>query len=219
MTGDENDSTNDSQLPSHPPLQNRISMTKAEVFAQGEENPEEVNLIKPTKIETNPFSCAADENTGLEECKAAGEEVANFASSAGHEILPIAESLNTSTSEEEEKQLPVAEIYKQRMVTYRKQLNKLLTFSDQMESRNQQLAVEFAEDIYKNMRKEELRLKVSPTYLQEVQNPKEIKDTSRAFLVEWIIDVHRKFRLVPETLYVTVFLIDRYLSTKQIRKN
>ena len=51
------------------------------------------------------------------------------------------------------------------MVTYRKQLNKLLTFSDQMESRNQQLAVEFADDIYKNMRKEELRLKVSPTYL------------------------------------------------------
>jgi len=60
---------------------------------------------------------------------------------------------------------------------------------------------------------------VAPTYLQEVQNPKEIKDTSRAFLVEWIIDVHRKFRLVPETLYVTVFLIDRFLSLKQIRKN
>ena len=52
-----------------------------------------------------------------------------------------------------------------------------------------------------------------------MQNPKEIKDTSRAFLVEWIIDVHRKFRLEPETLYVTVFLIDRFLSLKQIRKN
>ena len=81
------------------------------------------------------------------------------------------------------------------------------------------MASEFANDIYKNMRSEELRLKVSPTYLQEVQSPKEVKDTSRAFLVEWIIDVHRKFRLVPETLYVTVFLIDRFLSLKQIRKN
>ena len=31
--------------------------------------------------------------------------------------------------------------------------------------------------------------------------------------------MHRKFRLVPETLYVTVFLIDRFLSLKQIRKS
>lgn len=46
-----------------------------------------------------------------------------------------------------------------------------------------------------------------------------MKDTSRAFLVEWIIDVHRKFRLLPETLYVTVFLIDRFLSLKQIKKS
>lgn len=49
--------------------------------------------------------------------------------------------------------------------------------------------------------------------------PTEVKDTSRAFLVEWIIDVHRKFRLQPETLYVTVFLIDRFLSLQQIKKS
>jgi len=44
--------------------------------------------------------------------------------------------------------------------------------------------------------------------------PTEVKDTSRAFLIEWIIDVHRKFRLKPETLYVTVYIIDRFLSLK-----
>lgn len=37
-------------------------------------------------------------------------------------------------------------------------------------------------------------------------------------MVEWIIDVHRKFRLQPETLYVTVSIIDRYLSKIQIKK-
>lgn len=47
-------------------------------------------------------------------------------------------------------------------------------------------------------------------YISKVQN--EVKDTSRGFLVEWIIDVHRKFRLNSETLYVTVNIIDRYLS-------
>ena len=55
--------------------------------------------------------------------------------------------------------------------------------------------------------------------MSKVQLPTEVKDTSRAFLVEWIIDVHRKFRLMPETLYVTVFLIDRFLSLKQIKKS
>ena len=94
-----------------------------------------------------------------------------------------------------------------------------MVFQDQLDFRNPQLASEFANQVYLNMRSEENRLKVSPTYLKEVQLPNEVKDTSRAFLVEWIIDVHRKFRLVPETLYVTVFLIDRFLSLKQIKKN
>ena len=54
-------------------------------------------------------------------------------------------------------------------------------------------------------------------YLKKVQT--EIKDTSRGFLVEWIIDVTRKFRLLPETLYVTVSIIDRYLSLVNIKKS
>merc|ERR1712060_8026 len=70
-----------------------------------------------------------------------------------------------------------------------------------------------------NMKSEERRLKIPHDFISRVQTPTEVKDTSRAFLVEWIIDVHRKFRLVPETLYVTVFLIDRFLSLKQIKKN
>ena len=52
--------------------------------------------------------------------------------------------------------------------------------------------------------------KVDHDYLSKSQT--EIKDTSRAFLVEWIIDVHRKFRLLPETLHITVSIIDRYLA-------
>ena len=78
---------------------------------------------------------------------------------------------------------------------------------------------ELAPEIYAKMREKELVLKIEPDYLTKVQIPTEVKDTSRAFLVEWIIDVHRKFRLMPETLYVTVFLIDRYLSCKQIKES
>jgi hypothetical protein len=38
-------------------------------------------------------------------------------------------------------------------------------------------------------------------------------------LVEWIIDVHRKFKFMPETLYVTVSAIDRYLAVCEIKKS
>ena len=53
---------------------------------------------------------------------------------------------------------------------------------------------------------EEKRFMVDPAYISKVQT--EIRDTSRAFLLEWIIDVHRKFRLRPECLYVTQLIID-----------
>lgn len=111
------------------------------------------------------------------------------------------------------------ELFKERLAQYKKSLTKQLGFSDSLELRNPQMVSELAPEIYAKMREQELVLKVDPDYLTKVQIPTEVKDTSRAFLVEWIIDVHRKFRLLPETLYVTVFLIDRYLSFKQIKKS
>ena len=77
---------------------------------------------------------------------------------------------------------------------------KKMTLSDQLEFRDPQNNSEFNQEIYLNLKKQEEELMVDPQYLTKVQ--KEIKDTSRAFLLEWIIDVHRKFRLVPECLYI-----------------
>ena len=34
----------------------------------------------------------------------------------------------------------------------------------------------------------------------------------RAILVDWLVDVHLKIKMVPETLFVCVSLIDRYLE-------
>lgn len=78
------------------------------------------------------------------------------------------------------------------------------------------MIAEFAQEVYQSMLDKEPEYAVDFEYLSKVQT--EVKDTSRGFLVEWIIDVHRKFRLLPETLYVTVSIIDRYLSLVQIKK-
>lgn len=40
----------------------------------------------------------------------------------------------------------------------------------------------------------------------------EINDKMRAILVDWLIEVHLKFKLLSETLYITVNIIDRFLE-------
>jgi hypothetical protein len=60
------------------------------------------------------------------------------------------------------------------------------------------------------MREKEQLYMVDPKYLEKMGS--DIKDTSRAFLIEWVIDVQRKFRLLPESLFVAVQICDRYLS-------
>lgn len=94
---------------------------------------------------------------------------------------------------------------------------KDMALNDKLDYRDPQAVAEFAQDIYESMRGEESLWMVDPEYLTKVQT--EIKDTSRAFLIEWMIDVHRKFKLVPEALYVTIHIIDQYMSKKKILKN
>ena len=67
------------------------------------------------------------------------------------------------------------------------------------------------------MRNEEERQKIDPSYLTRVQT--EVKASTRANLIEWLIDIHRGFHLVPETLYITVFILDSYLAKKKVRKS
>ena len=34
----------------------------------------------------------------------------------------------------------------------------------------------------------------------------------RAYLIDWLAEIHYKFKMWTETLYVTVGIIDRYLA-------
>lgn len=46
----------------------------------------------------------------------------------------------------------------------------------------------------------------------------ELNEKMRAILADWLIDVHRKFELSPETLYLTINLVDRFLAIKLVRR-
>ncbi|KAL3026354.1 hypothetical protein AAZX31_04G226900 [Glycine max] len=73
-----------------------------------------------------------------------------------------------------------------------------------------QLCATFACDIYKHLRASEAKKRPSTDFMEKTQ--KEINSSMRAILIDWLVEVAEEYRLVPDTLYLTVNYIDRYLS-------
>ena len=83
---------------------------------------------------------------------------------------------------------------------------------------NSQIPKDYLNIIYHNLLSEEDKgISPSPDY-NKILSQKEITEQMRSILIDWIIDVHYKFGLTDETLYMTVLIIDRYLSYKPIQK-
>lgn len=80
---------------------------------------------------------------------------------------------------------------------------------------NQLAVVEYVEDIYKFYRRTE-QMSCVPDYMPRQQ---EINPKMRAVLINWLIEVHYRFGLMPETLYLTTNLIDRYLATQLVSRS
>ena len=81
-----------------------------------------------------------------------------------------------------------------------------------------QSAKEYLDEIYsylKELEKEDLPLE---NYISVKQT--DINEKMRIILINWLIEVHFKFHLLSETLFICINIIDRYLSKKDInRKN
>ena len=84
---------------------------------------------------------------------------------------------------------------------------------DQVNLKNMFECNEYAEDIHTHMKSVETSTIPKASYMK---NQNDINESMRAILVDWLVDVHLKFKLLSETLFLTVNLIDRYLSIKQI---
>lgn len=51
-----------------------------------------------------------------------------------------------------------------------------------------------------------------------MERQEDINEKMRAILIDWLIEVHLKFKLVPESLFLTVNLIDRYLEKETVNR-
>ncbi|XP_074850364.1 G2/mitotic-specific cyclin-B1 [Carettochelys insculpta] len=77
------------------------------------------------------------------------------------------------------------------------------------------LCSEYVKDIYSYLRDLEKQQFVRQKYLAG----QEVTGNMRAILIDWLIQVQMKFRLLPETMYMTAAIIDRYLQDNSVSKN
>lgn len=78
-------------------------------------------------------------------------------------------------------------------------------------------ASDYVGDIISYYRRIEPLYRVAPDYMSRQVD---INDKMRAILVDWLVEVHAKFKLMPETLFLTMNVIDRFLEQKPMtRKN
>ncbi|KAH0493838.1 hypothetical protein TgHK011_000484 [Trichoderma gracile] len=73
------------------------------------------------------------------------------------------------------------------------------------------MVAEYGEEIFEYMRELEIKMLPNPYYM-ELQS--EIQWSMRTVLMDWLVQVHHRFNLLPETLFLTVNYIDRFLSCK-----
>jgi len=76
---------------------------------------------------------------------------------------------------------------------------------------NPQLVSEYVNDIYAYLRQLEVRY---PIRAQHLVSQTEINGRMRGILIDWLVQVHLRFHLLQETLYLTVAIIDRYLQVR-----
>ena len=75
-----------------------------------------------------------------------------------------------------------------------------------------QLAEEYQEEIIPYLISLENKKRINPNYMYKQTD---INEKMRMILIDWLIEVHLKFKLLPETLFLTINFIDRYLQNNQ----
>lgn len=75
------------------------------------------------------------------------------------------------------------------------------------------MAAEYVVEIFDYLKDLELVTLPNPQY---IEHQPDLEWKMRGILVDWLIEVHTRFRLLPETLFLAVNIIDRFLSAEVV---
>ncbi len=91
----------------------------------------------------------------------------------------------------------------------------LATDIDELDSDDPLCASSYAQEMYEHYRSKEIDTCTHPVYMEDQDF---LNERMRAILIDWLVDVHLKFKLVPETLHLTVNIVDRYLAKEKVTR-
>lgn len=85
---------------------------------------------------------------------------------------------------------------------------------DEQDEKNPILVSLYTNEIHEYLRELENKYPIEKKFL----TGQEVTSKMRSVLIDWLVDVHQQFRLMQETLYLTVAIIDRFLQVKCFNK-
>merc|ERR1719424_2378738 len=74
---------------------------------------------------------------------------------------------------------------------------------------------QYANEIHARMYEDERRFMANSDYMD---SQKEINPKMRAILVDWLVEVHMKYKQRPETLFLAINIVDRFLCHRVIQR-
>ncbi|EJT99325.1 hypothetical protein DACRYDRAFT_23901 [Dacryopinax primogenitus] len=72
---------------------------------------------------------------------------------------------------------------------------------------------EYAQEIFEYLRKSELKNMPDPHYMDR---QKDLTWSFRDVLVDWLVQIHATLKLLPETLFLCINIVDRFLSARTV---
>jgi len=123
----------------------------------------------------------------------------------------VKRTLKDVTKDEEQQQVEEVPMeVEQSDVVVIKKVPDGVTDIDAEDASNPQLCTEYTQEIYAYLRQSEKRGAVRSDFLSGCP----ITEKMRAVLVDWLVEVQMQFKLLQETLFLTVNTIDRFLAVE-----
>ena len=91
-------------------------------------------------------------------------------------------------------------------------------YNHELEKKKSHEVWEYCDEIFLHLKDVELSHPEYYPFPGYMKNQFDINEKMRAILYDWLVDVHLKFKLLPETLFLAFNLIDRYLNKKSIHR-
>jgi len=160
----------------------------------------ETTLQKPSRrAKINNGSTASDDNATNDSLK-------------GKTFAPVTQSPPGKGYDDDGKEDDVMEIID---ASHQPPIGDTPTDIDEFDSNDPLCASTLVQEMYEVFRTKEMTMTQPAGYMD---GQKFINERMRAILIDWLIDVHLKFKLVPETLHLTVNIIDRFLALAKVTR-